>query len=162
KLPDNGQPTELVRGRIVPMNMPAPRHGEICVRVVRIVGRFLDDHDIGRLVSNDSGVVTERDPDTVRGGDICYYSYTRVARGPLPRGYLPVVPELVFEVRSPGDSWADILIKVGEYLRAGVVLVCVLDDRTESARVYRLDQPEQVFNADQELTLPEVLPEFRV
>ena len=28
--PDPGYPEELVRGRIVPMPMPKPRHGEIC------------------------------------------------------------------------------------------------------------------------------------
>jgi Uma2 family endonuclease len=162
-LPDNGQPTELVRGRIVPLNMPYPRHGEICVKVVRILGRFLDDHDIGRLVSNDSGIVTERGPDTVRGGDVEFYSYSRVPRGPLPRGYLTVVPELVIEVRSPGDRWGRIMTKVGEYLEAGVTLVCVLDEQTETARVYRQEEPpEQVFTADQDLILPEVLPDFRV
>jgi Uma2 family endonuclease len=128
---------------------------------VGLVGRFLDDNDVGRLVSNDSGVVTERDPDTVRGGDVAFYSYTRVPRGPLPRGYLPVVPELVFEVRSPTDRWGAILAKVGEYLEAGVTLVCVLDDVSRSARVYRSDQPEQAFSAEQELVLPEVLPGFQ-
>lgn len=162
-LPDNGQPTELVRGRIVPLNMPYPRHGQICVKVIRLLGRYLDDHDIGQLIGNDSGVVTERGPDTVRGGDVEFYSYDRVPRGPLPRGYLPVVPELVFEVRSPGDRWGRIITKVGEYLEAGVTLVCVLDEQTETARVYRqAEPPEQIFAADQELTLPEVLPDFRV
>jgi Uma2 family endonuclease len=161
QLPDNGQPTELVRGRVVPVNVPAPRHGEICVKIVRLLGRFLDEKDLGRLVSNDSGVITERDPDTVRGGDVAFYSYARVPQGPLPKGYLPVVPELVFEVRSPTDNWGKILTKVGEYLEAGVTLVCVLDDRTESAHVYRADQPVQVFAPEQELTLPEALPGFR-
>jgi Uma2 family endonuclease len=161
RLPDNGQPTELVRGRIVPLNMPAPRHGQICAKIIRLIGRYLDANDLGRLVSNDSGVVTERGPDTVRGGDVEFYSYARVPRGPVPRGYLPVVPEIVFEVRSPTDRWGRILAKVGEYLEAGVTLVCVLDEQTETARVYRGEEPDQAFTAEQELTLPEVLPEFR-
>src|SRR5262249_5735735 len=76
QLPDDGQRRELVRGKVVVMNVPAPRHGQICVKVVRILGRFLDAHDLGHLVSNDSGVVTERDPDTVRGADVSFYSYT--------------------------------------------------------------------------------------
>jgi Uma2 family endonuclease len=161
-LPDDGQPTELVRGRVVPVNLPPPRHGEICVTIVRILGRFLDENPLGRLVSNDSGVVTEHDPDTVRGGDVAFYSYTRVPRGPLPRGYLQVVPELVFEVRSPSDRWGQIFAKVGEYLEAGVTLVCVLDEMAQAAHVCRSDQAPQVFMAEQELLLPEVLPEFRM
>jgi Uma2 family endonuclease len=161
QLPDNGQPTELVRGRVISLNLPAPRHGQICGKIGRVLGRFLDENDVGHLVTNDSGMVTERDPDTVRGGDVAFYSYSRVPRGPFPKGYLPVVPELVFEVRSPGDRWGRILGKVGEYLEAGVTLVCVLDDATQSARVYRSEQPDQVFTAEQELLLPEVLPGFR-
>jgi Uma2 family endonuclease len=161
-LPDNGQPTELIRGRAVDVNLPTPRHGEICTQVVRILGRFLDDHDLGRLIGNDSGVITERDPDTVRGADVAYYSYSRIPRGPSPRGYLTVVPELVFEVRSPTDRWGQVLTKVGEYLEAGVGLVCVLDEPTRSAHIYRADQPAQALAADTELIFPELFPEFRL
>ena len=60
--PDPGYPEELVRGRIVPMPMPKPRHGEICGKAVRILGNWVDDHDLGRVLSNDTGVITERGP----------------------------------------------------------------------------------------------------
>jgi Uma2 family endonuclease len=161
-LPDNGQPTELVRGRVVPMNMPTPRHGEICARVSYSLCRFLDDHPLGRVVSNDSGVLTEHDPDTVRGADVAFYSYARVPRGPLPPGYLPLPPELVIEVRSTTDRWGKIIAKVGEYLKAGVTLVCVLDEQTHAAHVYHADDPPRKIVADEELTLPEVLAGFCV
>lgn len=160
-LPDEGVPNELVQGRIVPLDIPFPRHGQICSEIVYLVGRFLDAQDVGHLVCNNSGIITERDPDTVRGADVAFYSYQRVPRGPIPEGYLPVVPELVFEVRSPRDRWGRILAKVAEYLEAGVFVVCVLDQMTERCRVYRSDDPGQEFTAEQELTFPDVLPEFR-
>ena len=161
-LPDDGKPTELVRGVVVPMNVPAPRHGQICVRTIELLLQHLANHQIGQLVSNDSGVVTERDPDTVRGADVAFYSYTRLPQGPIQRGYLRVVPELVFEVRSPGDRWREIQDKVWEYLRAGVTLVCVLDQQTEMAHAFHADQAPRAVTRDEELTLPEVLPDFRV
>jgi Uma2 family endonuclease len=161
-LPDNGQPTELVRGRVVTLNIPTPRHGQICAAVVHLLCNYLEWNDLGRVVCNDSGVVTERDPDTVRGSDVAYYSYDRVAPGPLPWEYLTVVPELVIEVLSPTDGWGQVLTKVGEYLKAGVGLVCVLDDATRSAYVYRADRPAEALPADAKLSFPEVLPEFRV
>ena len=162
-LPDNGQPMELVRGRIVFMNVPAPRHGQICNKIGRYVGNFADDHDKGHVVTNDSGVVTERHPDTVRGADVAFYSYDKVPRGPLPLGYLAVVPELLFEVRSPGDSWTEIEDKVAEYFKAGVLVACVFDPGTETVHVYSSDKPKRVFQADEDLVLPEVLsPDFRV
>jgi Uma2 family endonuclease len=161
-MPDNGQPTELVRGRIVPLNVPYPRHGEICSRIVYLLCRFLEDHDLGRVVSNDSGVVTEHDPDTVRGPDVAFYSYARIPKGPLPDGYLDVVPELLFEVRSPGDPWSKVFAKIGEFLTAGVRILCVLDPPTETAHVFVDDQPVRVFQADEELLLAPVLTDFRL
>ena len=144
------------------MNVPAPRHGEICARMARLLGNFVDEKNLGRVVSNDAGIITERDPDTVRGADVAFYSFARVPPGPLPEGYLPVPPELVVEIRSPTDRWKDVLAKAVEYLNAGVTVVCVLDPLSQTAHVYHADQPERTYDADQELALPEVLGDFRV
>jgi hypothetical protein len=40
--------------------------------------------------------------------------------------------------------------------------VCVLDQQTETAHLYYPDEAPRILTADQELTLPEVLPGFRV
>ena len=161
-LPDDGQLLELVRGKVTPLNMPYPRHGEICSTTVYLLKRYLEDHPIGRVVCNDSGVRTEHKPDTVRGADVAYLSYTLVPRGPLPQRYLDVSPEAVFEVRSAGDRWPEILTKVAEYLKAGVIVVCVLDEQTQRMYVYRVDEPPQVLHADDDFTLPDILPGFSV
>ena len=87
--PDPGYPEELVQGRIVGMPPPDRRHGFVCLKAGRILGNFVDEHDLGRVMSNDSGVITERGPDTVRGADVCYYSYARLPKGPLPRAMGP-------------------------------------------------------------------------
>jgi Uma2 family endonuclease len=161
-LPDNGHPTELVKGVVIEMSPPTPRHGEVCGNTTYLLRRFLDDQPLGRVVTNDAAIITERGPDTVRGADVAYYSYQRVPRGPLPIGYLDVAPDLVFEVRSPSDRWSAIQKKAIEYLEAGVVLVCILDATAGTAHVYSLDQPPRTIAADGELDLSEVLPGFRV
>jgi Uma2 family endonuclease len=113
-------------------------------------------------LTNDSGVITEHDLDTVRGPDVAFYSFTRVPPGPFPRGrYLDVVPELVVEVRSPGDRWRDIHTKVGEYIGAGVSVVCVADDPTERVHVFD-DDGNRILAGDDELTFPNILAGFRV
>lgn len=162
RLPDGERPTELVRGKVVEMNPPKPRHGQVCRAVVRIVGDFIDEHDLGHVLINDTGVITERDPDSLRGADFAFYSFGRVPRGPLPNHYLPVPPELVFEVRSPEDRWPKLLAKVAEYLEAGVTAVCVLDPKTSQAHVYHGDRPAEILSADDELLFPEILGDFRV
>lgn len=161
-LPDSDRPMELVRGRISYMNMPGPRHGQVCGRTDRIIGNFVDQHDLGHVLTCDSGVLTEHDPDTVRGMDVCFYSFARLPKGPLPARYVDVVPELIVEVRSPDDRSARILKKISEYLEAGVTAVCVLDPKTETAHVYLANDTDYTVKGDEELTFPDILPGFSV
>lgn len=158
--PDPGYPEELVRGRIVPMSIPRARHGQICAKSVYILQRFLEDNDLGHVLCNDSGIITERGPDTVRGADLAFYSYARLPKGPLPNTYSDVAPELVIEVRSPSDRWPQILAKVAEYLEAGVLVVVVLDDERREADVYGVEGPRRKLGAEDALEVPDLLPGF--
>lgn len=161
-LPDDGRHKELVRGRVVEMNMPGFEHGEICVTIASILRAFVSERGLGRVVGNDSGILTERDPDTVRGADVSYYSYTRIPRGRRPKGYPGVSPELVLEVLSPTDTWARVLRKVSEYLEAGVIVVCVVNPSQGKVSVYRSDRPAEELADEDEFTLPDLLPGFCV
>jgi Uma2 family endonuclease len=160
--PDPGYPEELVQGRIVGMPPPDRRHGYVCLKAGRMFGNFVDERDLGRVMSNDSGVITERDPDTVRGADVAFYSYARLPKGPLLSGYGPEVPELIVEVRSANDVWREILEKVAEYLSAGVLIVVVLDPTPQTAHVFGPTDPPCILGPEDELVLPGVLEDFRV
>lgn len=161
--PDSGAPEELVRGRVIRMPPPKPRHGEVCANSVSIVRDYVKAHDLGCVLSNDSGVITHRGPDTVRGADVAFYSYERAPKGPLPDAYLDVPPDLVVEVRSPDERWKAVFEKVTEYLEIGVRAVVVLDPEAETAHVFRADAAPERLERDGELTVPEVLGDgFRV
>jgi Uma2 family endonuclease len=162
KRPDPGHPEELVRGRVVAMPVPDRRHGYVCGQAYYALRRFVDEHDLGRVMSNDAGIITERGPDTVRGADVCYYSYARLPKGPLAKGYGPEVPELVVEVRSSSDRWGDVQKKVAEYLDANVLVVVVLDPERGTAHVFSMDEPPRALSSEDELTLPGLLEGFRV
>ena len=161
-LPDPGAPQELVRGKVVWMTVPAPRHGYVCANVVAILREFVRSRDLGRVMGNDTGVITEHGPDTVRGADVAYYSFARLPRGPLPAKLGPEIPELVVEVRSPSDRWREIHDKVNEYLKAGVLAVVVLDPDAETGHVFTSDDPPRSLTASDELALPGALEGFRV
>ncbi|MFQ5735210.1 MAG: Uma2 family endonuclease, partial [Planctomycetaceae bacterium] len=64
RMPQPDNPCELVRGEIIEMNPPKPRHGQICAGIVYVGRRFNEDHDCMHVLCNDAGVITERDPDT--------------------------------------------------------------------------------------------------
>jgi len=162
RLPANGRPRELVRGRIEEAEMPGCRHGYVCSKIDRAVGTFVEAHDLGSVMTCDTFVVTGRDPDTVRGSDICYFSYGRLAKGMIPEGVAQVAPELVFEVKSPSDRWVKILMKAAEYLDAGVAAVCIVDPEERTVSIYRPDQNARTLTSEFDLTLPDILPGFSI
>lgn len=143
------------------MNPPFSAHGYWCGQVYFLLNQFVIENGLGRVITNDGGVVTERDPDTVRGADVAFYSYSKVPRGALPEGYWPT-PELVVEVRSSDDRWPKIYKKVGEYLDAGVITVCVVDPPTRCVHVLMADRPAQILTETDVVTLPDLLPGFSV
>jgi Uma2 family endonuclease len=162
--PSDGVRKELVRGMELPMNMPSPRHGEICLQLGYLLKLFLTNHPLGRAVSNDSGIITQNDPDTVRGADIAFYSYARLpAETALPmRGYAGVVPDVVFEVRSFTDRWSALHTKVAEYLAAGVNAVMLLDEQTQRVWLDQADNEPREFGPTDPLRLPPPLDGWQV
>ena len=161
-LPDDGRRTELVNGEVIELPPPSFIHGVVCGRIVRRLGDYVEDRDLGWVLSNEMGVVTRRKPDTTRGADVMYYSYERQPKGAAPRGYAALAPDLVFEVKSPSDRTRGTLAKVAEYLAAGVRVVCLVDPDAGTVDVHPAGGPPRTVGRDAELTLPELFPDFRV
>src|ERR1035441_8804875 len=77
---------ELVKGIVKEYPVPWPKHGKICMTIGHLVCNYVDAHDVGHVMSNDSWIQTGTNPDTVRGGDICFFSYDRLPRGEIQIG----------------------------------------------------------------------------
>lgn len=160
--PDAGQPTELIRGKIVPVSTPDARHGPICSRIVHFVGNHVGQRQLGHMVSDGAGLITERDPDTVRRMDVAFFSDRQIPSGPPREGPLAVAPKLVFNVLSAADRWREVLAKVAAFLNAGAEVVCVLDPGTQTAHVFDADLPARALGLGEDLAFPEILGDWRV
>ena len=160
-LDDGGRRTELVRGEVIDVPPPKKRHGIVCSKVGFQLQLYLMTRPLGQVASNDTGVQTGYAPDTVRGADVCFFSYERLPPGPIPDGY-ETVPELVFEVRSPSDRTRGTVKKVQEYHAAGVLVVCLVDPDAGSVEVHPVNQPPRRYTRDEAVELPELFPDFNV
>lgn len=156
------RPFELVDGQAVEVAMPGGKHGKACSRSNKYLSNFVDDHNLGHVMSNDTFVVTRRNPDGVRGPDVFFISYAKMPVDEVPAGPIQVAPELVFEVLSPSDSWTDAIAKMLEYLNAGVQAVAIIDPEVESVVVYRQKKRPETFEKGQTLVIPDILPGFEV
>ena len=52
-LPDT-RGLELDRGRIVELPVPGFNHGVVCAETARVIANFVKEHDLGRVLTNDS------------------------------------------------------------------------------------------------------------
>ena len=153
-------PTELVRGELVPMNPPGMLHGVVCKNVAFVLEAWVRQSQAGQLATNDTGVITERDPDTVRGADVLFVNAAKIRPGSIPKGLLQATPDLCVEVLSPSDRWTETLAKVSDYLAAGVREVWVVDSHARNVQVFRADHPPTTLEEDASIASPDVLPEF--
>lgn len=150
---------ELVRGEIIELSPPGPEHGCVCLNAGMLLQLFGRRTGHGYAMSNDADVSISHD--TVRGGDVCYYSEARWPRAQIGPRPAPVPPDLVVEVYSPSDRPARMLEKVGDYLKAGTLMVWVLHPQPRNLTIYRQDDPTPIVLIETEFVanLPE-LPGF--
>jgi Uma2 family endonuclease len=152
---------ELVRGKIDAVPPTMPTHGRVCVKISFKLESYGQQSGFGYCLS-DSAVATEREPDTVRGPDISFYSHARWPESEIGEGLPPVPPDLAVEVVSPSNRAGKLHRKIGEYLDAGALMVWVVYPRRRRVTVYRPDEEEPITFKDDEFleNFPE-LPGFR-
>jgi Uma2 family endonuclease len=156
--PPDGSRQELVQGVIITMPPPGGLHGICCLKAGRVLGNFVYDKGLGQVASNDAGFITERDPDTVRGADVAFWSRERLPE--VPKGYIGVPPDIAVEVVSPEDHFLRVQKKVTHYMTHGVRVLWVVDPEDRSVTVYRPDQGLRILANSDTLSCEDVLPGF--
>ena len=137
RLYSEGVRGELIRGTLCETMPTGHEHGTIVANLVILLGSFIKPRKLGRLTASDSGVWLERDPDTVREPDIAYFSALKIPLDQRVTGYAQVVPDLVVEVASPGDSRREINDKALMWLSYGTRLVWVVHPDTRTVDTHR-------------------------
>jgi Uma2 family endonuclease len=156
--PPDGSQQELVKGEIVTMPPPGGLHGVSCNKAGRRLGNFVEDHARGTVTSNDTGFITERAPDSVRGPEIAYWSTERLPV--VPVGYIEIAPDMLVEVLSPSNTWKQIRAKLQEYFARGVRVVWVIAPEDRTLTIYRTADEGRVLHETATVTGEEVLPGF--
>jgi Uma2 family endonuclease len=151
---------ELERGKVVEMSRPGERHGVVCVNVSYLFAAYLRQRRRGLACANDTGLILDRDPDTVRGPDVFLYDKGR-PYDELEVKYSEEVPQLVAEVLSPTDRWGKVQRRISEFLRRGVAVVWLIDPEDRTVTVHRPDQFPQVLEENEELTGAPAFPDLR-
>jgi Uma2 family endonuclease len=160
-LPENrDRLLELERGEVVELSRPGEQHGFVCGNLARILGNYTYQRRRGYVLSNDTGIIWEHDPDSVRGPDVVLYDDTRHF-DQLNVKYSSRAPKLAVEVRSPNDRWSKTQRRITRFLQQGVTVVWLVDPEERTVTVYRMNQLPQVVEEGEELIGGDELPDFR-
>ena len=152
---------ELERGRVVEMSLPEERHGVVCANASGMLWLFARQRKRGHVCTNDTGMVVERDPDTVRGADVTFYDEVR-RFDELNVKYSDHAPKLLVEVLSPNDKPGKVIRRIYRFLAMGVALVWVVDPEDRTLTVIRSGKEPVEFKAEQEVTGDDVLADLRM
>jgi Uma2 family endonuclease len=126
-----------------------------------ILGRFVEEHQLGRMFMAETGFLIARDPDTVRAPDIAFIRSDHLPDDEPRETYWPGAPDLAVEVVSPGDTVGEVGEKVRDWLDAGSMAVWVVDPRAQTITVYRSPTDIDILTVKDELEGGDVVPGFR-
>ena len=152
---------ELVKGVLHETMSAGGKHGEVAMAIGTAMTLHVRPNRLGRVAGSDSGVVLERDPDTVREPDIAYFSAETLPLDIDVQGYYEAVPDLVVEIVSPGDSPSYVAERVAMWLSHGVSLVWAVYPVARTVAAHSSEGPAVIYTEDDQLDGGAVLPEFR-
>lgn len=152
---------ELVRGRVIYLPKPKPKHGRIAVRITVPLAEFVNQHNLGEVYAAETGFLVGRDPDSVRAPDVAFVRIEVVAAHNEDE-WFPHSPDLAVEVISPSESDrpGEVEDKVRMWLDGGARSVWVINPDRRSATIYRADGSEQSISENEDLRDDSVLPGF--
>lgn len=130
----------------------------VAICIARILGNFVASRRLG-LISGADGFF--RLPSSTRGPDVAFVSRDRLPNGTFPRDPYPaIVPNLVVEVLSPGNTRAEMARKRLEYFLSGVELVWIVDCVNRSVAVYTSQSELRVLGETETIDANTVLAGF--
>ena len=151
---------ELDRGELIVTPSPVPMHNIICGDLYRRLCVWVEEHNLGQVLYEVDVKLAE---DTVRRPDLIFICRERIRDIDLDQVPLLIAPDLVIEVVSKHDQPDDLMLKVRQYLQAGVRAVWLLYRKTREAYRYTPeDSQPSVINAERggKFEEPELLPGF--
>jgi Uma2 family endonuclease len=151
---------ELVRGKVIEVPPPTKIHGVVSANIAYVLGGYMRQRQAGYITTGDAGTLIERDPDTVRGPDVAYFTDANSFKELHPK-YGEHPPVLAVEVLSPNDRINRVLSKIDDYTNNGVRLVWLVDPEDKSVRVFRAGASPVTLTGDDVIDGGDALPDFR-
>jgi Uma2 family endonuclease len=146
-MPEDGNRYEVIEGELFVSCAPGLTHQIVTSNIIRLIGRYLDDHPIGSIIPT-PGLILDLYTGVVP--DVVFFTHQRGAEI-IAKERLNATPELVIEILSPGkpNIERDRVAKFQLYGKFGVEEYWIIDMDKQAVEIYA--------NAGQSLTLNKIL-----
>jgi Uma2 family endonuclease len=158
-LPEGGRWTELVAGEIVTLQPPDDLHGNVVRNVMLAFSKFAHQSQRG-YACFEIGIVTHRQPDTVRCPPACYF-LEGAPFAEIDNLIAQTKPAVVVEIASTNDRRSQMEQCVTEYLDLGIPLVWVIDPDQKQVHVFQPNRTAKRYSEHQILYGSSVLDDFQ-
>lgn len=153
---------ELIDGELVPVNPSGFASSNMGLRIGRLVGNYVDAHDLGEMTGAGGGYVLFPDRETLLAPDVAFVRKDRVPPEDEQARFARLAPDLAIEVLSPSDRMASAIAKVSLYLEAGVQAVWLIDPVKRTVTIFTPDDAPMRLEEGDTLTGGAILPGFSI
>jgi Uma2 family endonuclease len=115
--------------------------------------------DLGRVFDSSTGYDFTALDGGKRSPDVSWIEKSRL-EGVDIKGFIPVVPDFVIELRSATDSLTETQTKMREYQQLGVRLGLLIDPQNQTVEIYQPGQEPKILESPQSIDCGEVMPGF--
>lgn len=149
---------ELVDGEVIVMSPSGYESDEVATEIARVLGNWVRPKKLGRVTGSSAGFIL---PNTdLRAPDASFVKAERLRQ--TVRSYAELVPDLTIEVRSPSDSKQKLRNKIQEFLSLGAKVGILIDPIASTIEIYRSGEQKIELRDGEVLTIPDLLPGFKV
>lgn len=136
RMKNDGFRYELVRGKLIKRSPAGHQYGRIALNFTMPLDQFVRANQLGAVYAAGTGFKLAEDPDVVRAPDAVLIRRDWVEVVVQTEGFWPGAPDLVAEVVSPGDTYAEVQDKIADWLDASTRLVVVVNLSTQTVALY--------------------------
>ena len=155
-------PSELVHGEVRISSPASGGHGLIAGNIYFALRVYVEPRRLGHCFADGTGFALPPRNDVMRSPDAAFVRAGRLPEQVAQGGWVPIAPDFVAEVLSPGESHSDVMEKLDDYFAGGTELAWVVDSRRRGVEVHAVGRPVRWVPLGAELDGAPVLPEFRV
>lgn len=153
---------EVIRGEVREMSAAGGRHGGIGGRFGGHLFQYGQEVEPGEVFTSETGILVSTSPITLLVPDLIFIKRVNLPNGIVPVRYFEIPPDVVLEILSPSQRFADLIEKAALVLKFGVPLVWLVDPERRAITALTGDGLVRVYHPGEVLDGGDTLQGFSV